>query len=209
MPGGASIRQTLVSAEPRRGLASAVNVTPFISCDGASAPVITAIVVVPFAVLMVNPVDLIRTPSQKVNLFDHIGQSSRTATVPPCRVRGRLSRAGRDRGSPRRRRGRGEGPRLSQQVFVLYAAIMLLVAGSGVIVALVAADRLVRQGAEDRVLSMARAVAATPDVQEALTGPDPTQRLQPLAERLRQARERLVRCGDVARGIRTAIPTPR
>jgi two-component system CitB family sensor kinase len=63
---------------------------------------------------------------------------------------------------------------------------MLLVAGSGVIVALVAADRLVRQGAEDRVLSMARAVAATPGVQEALTGPDPTQRLQPLAERLRQ-----------------------
>ena len=63
---------------------------------------------------------------------------------------------------------------------------MLLVAGSGVIVALVAADRLVRRGAEERVLSLAHAVAATPDVQTALTQPDPAGRLQPLAERIRR-----------------------
>jgi two-component system CitB family sensor kinase len=62
---------------------------------------------------------------------------------------------------------------------------MLLVAGSGVVVALVAADRLVRRGAEERVLSVARAVATTPDVQDALATPDPSLRLQPLAEQIR------------------------
>jgi two-component system CitB family sensor kinase len=62
---------------------------------------------------------------------------------------------------------------------------MLLIAGSGVVVALVAADRLVRRGAEERVLSVAQAVAATPDVRLALTEPDPSRRLQPLAEQIR------------------------
>ena len=106
--------------------------------------------------------------------------------------------SGRDRGSSRprgpararraqrSRQRRGDGPGLSQQVFVLYAAVLLLVAGSGVIVALVAADRLARHGAEDRVLSVAQAVAATPDVQAALATPDPAQELQPLAERIRR-----------------------
>jgi two-component system CitB family sensor kinase len=83
-------------------------------------------------------------------------------------------------------RDRGAARPLSQQVFVLYAAIMLLVAGSGVIVALVAADRLTRRGAEERVLSVARTVATTPDVQAALASTDPSTRLQPLAERIRR-----------------------
>ncbi|HEV7760474.1 MAG TPA: hypothetical protein VGO78_15835, partial [Acidimicrobiales bacterium] len=95
--------------------------------------------------------------------------------------------SGPDRASarPRPARGRRDGLRLSQQVFVLYAAVMLLVAGSGVVVALVAADRLVRRGAEERVLSVARAVATTPDVQDALATPDPSLRLQPMAEQIR------------------------
>jgi two-component system CitB family sensor kinase len=75
---------------------------------------------------------------------------------------------------------------LSQQVFILYAAIVVLVIGTGVVVAAIAADRLVRRGAEERVRSVASAVASMPTVADAIGRPDPSAELQPLAEQMRQ-----------------------
>jgi len=74
---------------------------------------------------------------------------------------------------------------LSQQVFVLSVVIVAIVVGVGVVVDIVAADRLVHRGAERRVESVAESVASMPDVAAALHSDDPSATLQPLAERLR------------------------
>ncbi|HEY8545408.1 MAG TPA: sensor histidine kinase [Acidimicrobiales bacterium] len=81
---------------------------------------------------------------------------------------------------------RGQGWSIGRQVFVLYAVVLALVVGAGVLLAVSAADRLVREGAEERVLAVAKTVASMPATADGLVSDDPAAVLQPIAERVRE-----------------------
>jgi two-component system, CitB family, sensor kinase len=97
---------------------------------------------------------------------------------------------------------------LGQQIFLLYAVIVVLVVGAGTTVALVVADRLVDHAARDRVKSLAGAVATMPEVATALETSDPTATLQPLAEQLRRNADVSFVVIFSPEGIRYTHPNP-
>jgi len=105
-------------------------------------------------------------------------------------------------------RARGQRWSIGRQVFALYSVVLVLVIGAGVLLTVSMADRLVHQGAEERVLSVARTVASMPATAEAVMGDDPTARLQPIAERLRRQADLSFVVVMSLDGIRYTHPNP-
>jgi sensor histidine kinase regulating citrate/malate metabolism len=85
-------------------------------------------------------------------------------------------------------RGHPRGPRswsLATQLFAIQAAVILVVLVGAGIAAYSNAAAANSVSAQDEVLGVARSLAATPDVAQALVAPDPAAALQPLAEQVR------------------------
>ncbi|WP_277212184.1 ATP-binding protein [Isoptericola croceus] len=76
---------------------------------------------------------------------------------------------------------------LARQLFVLQLSVIVLLVGSGTLVAFLDAQRVSEAGAERRVLTLASALAELPEVRAALTEDDPSTTLQPIAESVREA----------------------
>jgi two-component system, CitB family, sensor kinase len=74
---------------------------------------------------------------------------------------------------------------LARQLFALLAVVLAVVVAVAVLAAYLQARRWSRETAREEVLSVARAVAASPTVAEGLAAPDPAAALQPYAERVR------------------------
>lgn len=74
---------------------------------------------------------------------------------------------------------------LAAQIFAMQVLVAALVVGAGLAGAYVQARRGSTQEAQAKVLAVARTVAATPDVVEAVQGQEPSRTLQPLAEAVR------------------------
>jgi len=72
------------------------------------------------------------------------------------------------------------------QVFTLQLVVVAIVVLAGVAAAYLQARQNSQDSTQRRVLAVARAVAASPEVQAALAAPDPSAVLQPLAERVRR-----------------------
>lgn len=93
-------------------------------------------------------------------------------------------------------------------MFIFYALIVVLVIGSGVIAAVVVADRLIERAAEEQVESVASTVATMPEVVAALEGEVPIARLQPLADGVRDRADVLYVVVTDRDGIRYTHPEP-
>lgn len=76
---------------------------------------------------------------------------------------------------------------LARQLFVLQLAVIVFLVGTGALLAFLDARRASEVGAGRRVLTLAAGLARVPAVQEAMTEPDPSSVLQPLAESVRTA----------------------
>lgn len=76
---------------------------------------------------------------------------------------------------------------LSRQLFVLQLAVIVFLVGTGAVLAFLDARRASEEGAGRRVLTLAAGLARAPTVRDALTSPDPSSVLQPLAESVRAA----------------------
>lgn len=76
---------------------------------------------------------------------------------------------------------------LARQLLVLQIAVVVLVVAAGLGAAVAQAGQITEENAASRALAIAHAVAATPDVQRALSSPSPTSVLQPHAEGVRRA----------------------
>ena len=75
---------------------------------------------------------------------------------------------------------------LAQQLFLLQAIVVaVVVAGVGV-AAYLQVDQRAHDTTADQMLAVAHTLADVPDVRAAVAGPDPTARLQPLAEQVRR-----------------------
>ena len=75
---------------------------------------------------------------------------------------------------------------LAQQLFLLQAIVVaVVVAGVGV-AAYLQVDQRAHDTTADQMLAVAHTLADAPDVRAAVGGPDPTARLQPLAEQVRR-----------------------
>jgi sensor histidine kinase regulating citrate/malate metabolism len=72
------------------------------------------------------------------------------------------------------------------QVFTLQLIVVAVVLLAGVAAAYLQAQENSQEANQSRVLAVARAVAASPQVRAALTAPDPSTVLQPLAEQVRR-----------------------
>jgi two-component system, CitB family, sensor kinase len=75
---------------------------------------------------------------------------------------------------------------LATQLFAIQAAVILVVLVGAGIGAWSNAAAANSEAAQEEVLAIARSVAAAPDVANALSSPDPTALLQPLAEQVRR-----------------------
>lgn len=106
------------------------------------------------------------------------------------------------------RAARTHGLGLGQQVFIFYALIVVLVIGSGVVAAVIVADRLVNQAAEEQMESVAWTVASMPEVVSALDGSGPTTGLQPLAEQVQDQADVLFVVITDPDGTRLTHPNP-
>ncbi|WP_433869585.1 sensor histidine kinase [Saccharopolyspora sp. CA-218241] len=85
------------------------------------------------------------------------------------------------------RTGRGvAGWSLARQLFVLQVVVVAVVVLAGTGLAWFDAQRRTQQSAQEQVLLVARALAAQPGVRAAISGPDPSATLQPMAERVRR-----------------------
>ncbi|MFG1927329.1 ATP-binding protein [Cryptosporangium sp. NPDC048952] len=76
---------------------------------------------------------------------------------------------------------------LARQLFALQITVVTVVVAAGLGAAVAQAEHSTEEGAESRALAIAHAVAATPDVRDGLSAPNPTAVLQPHAENVRQA----------------------
>ncbi len=74
---------------------------------------------------------------------------------------------------------------LARQLLILQVVVVTVVVVAAVAAAYVQARSVSQDSARQEVLAVARAVAAQPQVRDALAGPDPASVLQPLAERVR------------------------
>lgn len=114
--------------------------------------------------------------------------------------------------SPRRwiaarwKAARTQGLGLGQQVFIFYAVIVVLVIGSGVVAAVIMADRLVHRAAENQVESVAQTMAAMSPVIAALEGEAPAGTLQPLADEVERQADVLFVVVTDPDGIRLTHP---
>ncbi|MFB9725753.1 sensor histidine kinase [Haloechinothrix salitolerans] len=76
---------------------------------------------------------------------------------------------------------------LARQLFVLQLAVIVFLVGTGALLAFLDARRASEVGAGRRVMTLAAGLARVPAVREAMTEPDPSAVLQPLAESVRTA----------------------
>ncbi|MFI5956033.1 ATP-binding protein [Cryptosporangium sp. NPDC051539] len=82
---------------------------------------------------------------------------------------------------------RGKEWSLARQLFLLQIAVITVVVAAGLGAAIYQARHAAADNAQARALSIARAVAATPQVQDALLSPRPTAVLQPYADQVQHA----------------------
>ncbi len=74
---------------------------------------------------------------------------------------------------------------VARQVLLLQVGLVVVLVTAAIALTAYDARRDVRQGATDRAVAVAQAVADSPTVREAVASPDPTETLQPYAERVR------------------------
>jgi two-component system CitB family sensor kinase len=98
---------------------------------------------------------------------------------------------------------------LAGRLLVLQLTVVAVTVAAGALITVLVARERTETAARDRSLTVARTVAALPDLPTALAHRDPTARLQPLAERLR--RRARVDFITIMRpdGIRYTHPNPR
>lgn len=97
---------------------------------------------------------------------------------------------------------------LAARLFVLQVVVVAAVVLAGALLGYLDAERRTEQAAADEVTGVARTLAASPEVQRALAGPDPSAVLQPLAERVRaDTGVRFITIMDPS-GIRHTHPNP-
>ena len=104
-----------------------------------------------------------------------------------------------------------DGPRrwsVARQTFALQVLVALLVVGAGVVGAWLQAISAADHEASARAAAVATAVAATPDVVEAVQGPSPERVLQPYAEGVRRASGTDFVVVMSTEGIRYSHPNP-
>jgi two-component system, CitB family, sensor kinase len=97
---------------------------------------------------------------------------------------------------------------LARRVLVVQILVVLLAVGVATTTAIVVADRLIAQGARDRVTSVATALASSGDVLDALRGDDPSGSLGPLAEQVRHGADLSFVVFMDPDGIRYSHPDP-
>ena len=97
---------------------------------------------------------------------------------------------------------------LASQLFAIQAAVILVVLIGCGIAAYSQADVANQAAAQDEVLGIAHAVAATPTVGSGLAAPDPTAALQPFAEQVRRDTGTDFVVIMTTDGIRYTHPTP-
>ena len=86
----------------------------------------------------------------------------------------------------RRRRARGSERSIAGRILGLLVLLMLLLVGVGSVLAVIDARQDARDVARSQALATAWAVADAPSVRSALRGPEPSEVLQPFAERVRR-----------------------
>src|SRR5688572_363319 len=97
---------------------------------------------------------------------------------------------------------------LAGRLLVLQLTVVAVTVAAGALITVLVARERTETAARDRSLTVARTVAALPEIPQALDEPDPSASLQPLAERLRtEARVSFI---TIMRpdGIRYTHPTP-
>jgi sensor histidine kinase regulating citrate/malate metabolism len=102
----------------------------------------------------------------------------------------------------------GERIGLARQVLALQVLLVLLTLTAAVAAAGLVADRLVTDAARTQVRSLAAGIAEMPDIATALARPDPTGRLQPLAERIRERADVAFVVVMTVEGTRFTHPDP-
>ena len=97
---------------------------------------------------------------------------------------------------------------LARQVFALLAVAIVVVVCTGVLAAYLQARRNSIDAARQEVLGVAQAVAQEPTVADALTGAEPSRRLQPYAEQVRRSTGTDFVVVMSPQGIRYSHPDP-
>jgi two-component system CitB family sensor kinase len=82
------------------------------------------------------------------------------------------------------RRRRWRLPRLSTQILLLQAAIIVLTVGAGFVVSLVQARNQLDRQAGQQSLAIARTVSSIPEIRDAFGTPRPERRIDPIADRI-------------------------
>ena len=97
---------------------------------------------------------------------------------------------------------------LAGRLLVLQLTVVAVTVAAGALITVLVARERTETAARDRSLTVARTVAALPEIPQALKEPDPSASLQPLAERLRtEARVSFITIMSPD-GIRYTHPTP-
>ncbi len=86
---------------------------------------------------------------------------------------------------PSKTRTRTRRGSLALQLLILQLVVLVVLVAAGVVFAYLDADRATRDRARDQVAAIAEAVADAPTVTEALSTSDPSETLQPFAQRVR------------------------
>src|SRR5919202_1883545 len=97
---------------------------------------------------------------------------------------------------------------LARQLLLLQLAVVVVAVGVAGVIAVRAADRRTKDEQRTRVLSIAETLAVSGQVRAALTAPDPTAVLQPLAERVRRDSDLGFVVFMTPGGIRFSHPNP-
>ena len=84
------------------------------------------------------------------------------------------------------RRQRGSGPSLARQLLILQALVVVVIVGASTAVAYASAQRTAQHDAEVQARSIVAALVNSPLVADAVTGPRPTEVLQPYVEAVRR-----------------------
>ena len=98
--------------------------------------------------------------------------------------------------------------RLSTQILVLQLAIILLVVAGGFVMSFLRARDNLDGRAGQESLAIARTVASTPEIANALSAPDPARIIDPIAERIRRTTGASFIVVANRRGIRFSHPDP-
>lgn len=97
---------------------------------------------------------------------------------------------------------------LRRQLLLLQAFIVCLVTVATGAVAIAVQERIIRDQTRERMVGVALSIARLPDIRDALVADDPSERIQPIAEVIRESSELAYVVVTDANGIRLSHPDP-